>query len=791
MLTKSSTQFAEDLTESKSDLQMRMLRNSISKLHGFDLKAAGTRNQHTYNPWEVPVEDRAMMELCSRLRLVNTGQKTICVVSEDPKFIAKLRDLIDKASLPFFCIVNEIAVLFEVGKEAAEKAGSVQKLVFGSIRKHPALRNFLVNVISDMRVVISTYDSDVEESMEWQEMLAYLSDNRNPFVTVQLLPRYVHPERGMVKYIPDDMIPRYDPRLHLQDTDVGKMELDPLDEEDLVEEEGEPHIQKGPPDIDGGSHPTWDKTFCIKFKPPKLTNCPVMFTDILLLSIDHCKKYVIVMVRVAEDKSLFMTAYDPRTATEYMLFGGPVSWCLPDIANDESDVFKKAFKDEFNDQKDSRLDFFQKQLEQAIARHDDPNAAPEDKFRLGFAITPRLLVRVYNQQGPTTDELLGSCQVSISSVLSGTGNNTTVWTTLMHETQGLSGGQSFDKAGALNLQLGYLKQKEIDVLLEKNKRKGKSTSLDSKSLISVSRAPSVMKSTSRDKGDHEDGSLYPARVRVDLVKAEKLKLEQEVAELEQRKKALLSADMESSKHTRKTKDIPSDESNPSVKQAPTNIQASVASERVSGANGVAALVSSILDILVARQKSYGNSSSKLISTDVVLRPLVRAAKALQYEGINTMTAQIVFDLFCDLLITVTEEDAEVSSVVTCLVLSCCFGSCVSQALVNAAAGKMDGTVHSEVFIKFFTIEMKKLFTCCDEGEKLEAQTFVEKPAENEVQKEEESVNSEAANPVSPAASVVNVAAINWDTYELPENWSRKKDKKTGKVLCIMYICVPS
>lgn len=655
LVAKSNSHFAEDSTVSKPDLLSRSLIHSVvANLDSSSRRRKDSGENLGYNPWETPVEDRAMMDLCSRLRLVNTGQKTICVVSEDPKFIEKLRDLIDKSSLPFFCIVNEIAILFEVGKEAAEKAGSVQKLVFGSIRKHPTLRNFLVNVISDMRVVISTYDSDVEESMEWQEMLAYLSDNRNPFVTVQLLPKYVHPERGMVAYIPDVMIQRYSD-MHLKGTGVGKLELEPLDDEDVVEEDGVPHIQKGPPDIDGGSHPTWDNTFHIKFTPPKLTNCPVMFTDILLLSIDHCKKYVIVMVRVAEDKSLFMTAYDPRTATEYMLFGGPVSWCLPDIANESSDVFTVTYKDEFDDQKDSRLDFFQKQLELAIAQHDDPDSSPKDKFHLGFAITPRLLVCVYNQQGPNADELLGSCQVSISSVLSGTGNNTTVWTTLMHETQGASGSQSFDKAGALNLQLGYLKQKEIDVLLEKSKLKGKVVS-DGKLSRSVSREPSVARALSRDKGEQEEGSLYPARMRVDLVKAEKLKLEREIEELEKKKKSL-AADIENSKETLPSGDI-FRHTNKTLPPANSSI---VVRDSVVGASGVAALASAILEILLTRQKSLGQASSQL-SPNVILRPFIRAVKALQYEGISSLTPQVVVELFGDLLITISENDAEVSFV---------------------------------------------------------------------------------------------------------------------------------
>lgn len=83
--------------------------------------------------------------------------------------------------------------------------GSIQKLVFGSIRKNKALKYFLMNVLSDLKVLLRTYDSDINEALDWKEMLAYLSDHRNPFVTVQLLPQYVEPEQGMINYIPEDM----------------------------------------------------------------------------------------------------------------------------------------------------------------------------------------------------------------------------------------------------------------------------------------------------------------------------------------------------------------------------------------------------------------------------------------------------------------------------------------------------------------------------------------------------------------------------------------------------------
>ena len=59
--------------------------------------------------------------------------------------------------------------------------------------------------------------------------------------------------------------------------------------------------------------------------------------DVAKLLVEDSYKYVVIMVREAMDKSLFMTAYDPRTATEYMLFGSPPEWMIPGITDDSPD----------------------------------------------------------------------------------------------------------------------------------------------------------------------------------------------------------------------------------------------------------------------------------------------------------------------------------------------------------------------------------------------------------------------------------------------------------------------
>ena len=442
-------------------------------------KLMGSILSKNYNSVETPVENRAFTELCSRFRLVNNGTHTTLTVAEDSKFVAKLKELFEKSNVPFFVIVNEISILFEVSNKNAEEAGSMQKLVFGSIRKNKALCNFLVNVMSDLRVVLSTYDGEKMEHMEWVEMLAYLSGLRNPFVTVQLLPTYVEPMIGMIQHYPEELRKKYlstlaettktcAPEIRDQVRFIlQECEEPDENEEKEVDEIFLPRIYTGPPDVDGGRHPSWDISFKMKFKPPSLTNCPVRYMDICELYVEHEKKYMIIMVRESKDQSLFMTAYDPRSSTEYMLFGGPPSWAIPGISTE--DVYNKVYPPS-KDNVMSKQDAIQNQLDETIEMHTNNRINdPHKKLRLGFAITPRLVISVYNRSLSKKEELLGSCQISISPVLSGSGANCLVRSKLMHEAYNKAGAPIFTEAGRLTVDLGYTKKAELEALEQAKK----------------------------------------------------------------------------------------------------------------------------------------------------------------------------------------------------------------------------------------------------------------------------------------------------------------------------------
>jgi hypothetical protein len=97
--------------------------------------------------------------------------------------LKKLLD--DSASLPFFCMANDTMMAFEVD-DLSLSASSIRSFVFSKIRNYKSLYNFLVNVNSSLNVVLATYNGGIRETFRWREMLAHLTNYRNPFFTLQV-----------------------------------------------------------------------------------------------------------------------------------------------------------------------------------------------------------------------------------------------------------------------------------------------------------------------------------------------------------------------------------------------------------------------------------------------------------------------------------------------------------------------------------------------------------------------------------------------------------------------------
>lgn len=642
-----------------------------------------------YNPFDTPYEDTMLTELSQRLRLVNTASKSCLILSEDSKFIKKLKEYIQLAALPFFTIVNEISILFEVSNDAVRQSGSIQKLVFGSIRKYKPLQHFLTNVITNLKVLLRTYDSDIDEAMDWKEMLAYLSDYRNPFVTVQLLPEYIEPINGVITQIPDDM-----KQSKIPDGDINRTST--MDVMDIDNSSTTPTslIYKSQTDLDGGTHPSWNQQFLIPFQPPKLTNCPILFTDVMELFIDNIRKYIIVMVRVGEDKSLFMTAYDPRTSTDYLLFGNPMEWTQPGIASMNVKELKDCCHIKDPTIKSS-LDLFQKQLDLLIDQHN--NSDTKNIFRLGSAITPRLLVSVYNQKNQSDVELLGYSQVSISSVLSGTGNRITYWARLMHETNSSIGGKSqitYLNAGAVQLELEYtleseLEAKEESIIKAKERKKTILTGekVVEKGFVGKSEEGkgvreelsgkeeeyrNDLKVLQKQKGDLEKIIQDIQQVKIPSLSDENQKLaleQQELREEIQKLNALIEEKRsELSLIARSREDDPKRETKGRIDpKVPHGDVDGECPDRSDGS--VENIVRGIVDIFIQRYHkrnqntltSHSSSASRAPNAAVILQPFLRAIKGYLIEkaGKDEITAYALEQLLNDLLIELTSTDAEV------------------------------------------------------------------------------------------------------------------------------------
>ena len=379
--------------------------------------------------------------------------------------------------LPFFCIVNDLCINFLVDSESIANIGrgSIQKLVFSKVRAHTGLTNFLVNSKSDMTVNLSSYNSAERVSMKWLEMVSYLTGHRNPFFTVQLLPANIPVEKYhyVVETNSNQTFTGDDADSGDEDEGEGPIVAGATNEDLALIDLREKHIpkrssasQKGRVDHFGGTHPSWrytapntveglakttpgatdpslllDTPLKFTYQPPKLSNCKVLFNEIAKVRVDGLVKYLIIMVRegVAKVASpdtpatprsgstgggvvkknrtfIFLTAYDSRTAAEYQCGCKPgtvldailTNKPLPTVGKGAAAVAAASTKVK------PATEYTTEQLAVFIEQ-----AADNDELIIGPSITPRIVINLYNDDlSGKSDELLGSCQISISSLLS-------------------------------------------------------------------------------------------------------------------------------------------------------------------------------------------------------------------------------------------------------------------------------------------------------------------------------------------------------------------------------------
>lgn len=383
-----------------------------------------------YNPVDTPLEDQAVTDMLKRLRLVRSGgSPSTITLAEDPSFVLELKGFLDAMAndVPFFVLLNDVNLSFEIDKNSLSQNKTIEKVVFSAVRKNKPLVKFMTNVDSILDVTLSTYNGQKRQIMSWKEMVSYLLDYRNPFVTIQLLPKFLEPDEYF-----------YNPVSSSEPFTGGENEKLATD-----------CIHRGDTDMDGGKFPTWNSKFQLMYKPPKLSSCKILSKETAKLNLQGKQKYVLVMIRQAKKQGkqsfLFLTVYDPRNSTEYQCG-----------LHSQSNLYKTMRDESLSIVLDSNDDGKLAELLLRISTLLE-NAVTENQIVVGPAITPSLIINVYNQRG-RQDELLGSSQVSISSVLSGTGIRKPQWVTLGYTSEKA---RTVMNAGEVLVDISFRKLTEI------------------------------------------------------------------------------------------------------------------------------------------------------------------------------------------------------------------------------------------------------------------------------------------------------------------------------------------
>ncbi len=333
-----------------------------------------------YNSFDCPYEDQAISRLLQRIRIlrnIENGQKLI--LTEDVTYLSELRQYLERAAtdFPFFWNLNEYALKLE--SENAKTVLDLINLVFNSFRQKPDLTNFLTRSTSSLQLILSSNDGSLRCQLSWSEMQYHLQQLCNPYITAEILPKPMSP---------------------------GQYLFDPLVNSVLNTTTSVSNVNQTAPCYDGASHPSWNTKLLLDFQASLITSCRVLTTEVAKMVIENILRYVIVIVREYIQSDIdykgsfrFLTVYEPRTATEYQC----------------GVVRPHPLADSLYNQRPEKLNVDINILKQQLA-----SAADLGVLIPGEAITPRILISVLNK-GIKIDTLLGQAEVSISSLLSGSG----------------------------------------------------------------------------------------------------------------------------------------------------------------------------------------------------------------------------------------------------------------------------------------------------------------------------------------------------------------------------------
>ena len=62
----------------------------------------------------------------------------------------------------------------------------------------------------------------------------------------------------------------------------------------------------------------WNQNFDFVLEPSELTPCPILYSEIMRMDMKGKAQYMVIMVRRDKKGKMFLTAYDPKSAKEYV-----------------------------------------------------------------------------------------------------------------------------------------------------------------------------------------------------------------------------------------------------------------------------------------------------------------------------------------------------------------------------------------------------------------------------------------------------------------------------------------
>jgi Ca2+-binding EF-hand superfamily protein len=408
---------------------------------------------------------------------------------------------------------------------------NIRHLIFNAIRNLKNLHSFFTSLKSSLTIILSTYNSTVREVISWDEYLLHLLNYRNCFLTVRLFPKFIATSKYL--YESPDQLDRQNEKSGKEITMSSTRERnnnpdfredeENLDGDDLEEQEAEEAIEDGELveydkkkyknfyiskiDYDGLPYPSFNQLFSFFYQQSKISSCSIVTTEVIKMKIDEVKKYVMVVVREGKRRKLvfpddnttiggggggggttnkgktldvgsfpltsskkeekekfwFLTLYDPRSATEYQCG-----------IQEKSALYQQFYYHKLVKSRKEleKLDVFSIDL----LRRNLHEASELSQLIVGDATTPRLEFQLFNYKDHKCQELIGECQISISSVLSNSGVGDRLWSTLVYKvdkeipsssSSGMMGGPDKKKtitlpAGELEIELSFRRSLEME-----------------------------------------------------------------------------------------------------------------------------------------------------------------------------------------------------------------------------------------------------------------------------------------------------------------------------------------